>query len=115
MLTLLKIFGRLSDTCQDFICLCMQQRFSKNEMKRFQITQVCTAADLKGHAWLFEPVSARENKKRSQMTLSPDSKLDVMLTLKELLNVSSDWMESKASRGIGNHSHSQGGSVPSDF
>ena len=92
----------------------MQQRFSKNEMKRFQITQVCTAADLKGHAWLHDPMSARENKKRSQITLAVDSKLDVMLTLKELLNVSSDWMDVK-SRGIGGASHSQSGQVPSDF
>ena len=114
VLTLLKIFGRLTDSCQDFICLCMQQRFSKNEMKRFQITQVCTAADLKGHSWLHEPMSARENRKRSQITLSVDSKLDVMLTLKELLNVSSDWMDVK-NRGIGGQAHSQSGQVPSDF
>lgn len=49
ILTLIKLFNRLSDNCQDFLCLCMQQRFSKNEMKKFQITQVCTASDLKNH------------------------------------------------------------------
>ena len=52
VLTLLKIFDRLSEDCREFICACMQQRFSKNEMKRYQIKEVYTASDLRTHAWL---------------------------------------------------------------
>lgn len=52
ILTLIKVFNRLSDQCQDFICWCMQQRFSKNEMRKFSITKVCSAADLRNHKWL---------------------------------------------------------------
>ena len=35
VLTLIKVFNRISDNGRDFICSCMQQRFSKNEMKKF--------------------------------------------------------------------------------
>ena len=52
-LTLVKIFNRLSEKCQTFICWCMQQRFSKNEMKRFHVQKVCTASDLRSHPWII--------------------------------------------------------------
>lgn len=51
-MTLVKIFNRLSEGCQDFICCCMQQRFSKNEMKTYAITSVYSASDLRNHSWL---------------------------------------------------------------
>jgi len=47
VLTLVKIFNRMSDNFKDFLCWCMQQRFTKNEMKQFQITKVCNATDLR--------------------------------------------------------------------
>jgi hypothetical protein len=51
----------------------MQQRFSKNEMKKYQITQVCTAADLSHHAWLTGDVEDLDkNKKGSQLALHND-------------------------------------------
>jgi hypothetical protein len=34
----------------------MQQRFSKNEMKKYQIEKVCTANDLRNHKWLQDPL-----------------------------------------------------------
>jgi hypothetical protein len=30
----------------------MQQRFSKNEAKKYQITKICTASDLRSHSWI---------------------------------------------------------------
>lgn len=50
-MTIDKIFNRFSENFQDFLCLCMQQRFTKNEMKKYQITKVCSANDLRIHPW----------------------------------------------------------------
>jgi len=130
ILTLVKVFNRLSENCQDFICLCMQQRFSKNEMKKFQITRVCQAADLRAHPWIqtnTEGDNAADGsikKKKSQFNLHNDGNVQVILSLKELLNVSSDWLDHKTKGGLGggggNASSVQGlndgaGSVPVDF
>ena len=32
--------------------MCMQQRFSKNEAKKYQITKIFTASDLRNHRWI---------------------------------------------------------------
>jgi hypothetical protein len=45
----------------------MQQRFSKNEIKRFQISNVCNAGDLRLHQWLtsadaVDPESMKKKK-----------------------------------------------------
>ena len=105
----------------------MQQRFSKNEMKRYQITTVVTANDLKLHPWVqvekeLKPTdSAQIRKKKSQFLLNNDGNVQVLLSLKELLNVSSDWNDVK-SKGIGVNSTSGAmgtkegaGNVPVDF
>lgn len=49
ILTLLKVFNRLSDNYRDFLCICMQQRFTKNEMKKYQITTVASSNELRLH------------------------------------------------------------------
>ena len=95
------MFGRLSEQCQDFICWCMQQRFSKVEMKKYAMEKVCTSADLRNHSWLSSSAadSKEDNiaikKKKSQFNLHNDGNVSVLLSLKELLNVSSDWMDVK--------------------
>ena len=60
-------------------------------------------------------------KKKSQFTLHNDGNVGVILSLKELLNVSSDWMDIK-SKGIGVNSTTNvqgstasGANVPTDF
>ena len=75
----------------------MQQRFTKNEMKKYEITKVCTASDLKNHSWLSNNADYFDSKKQSQCNLHSDGKVSVILSLKELLNVSSDWMDHKNS------------------
>ena len=63
--------------------------------------KVCTAADLRNHSWLStSPGEAKEEgmsikKKKSQFNLHNDGNVSVLLSLKELLNVSSDWMDVK--------------------
>ena len=128
IMTLIKMFNRLSENYQDFICLCMQQRFTKNEMKKYEITQVCTVGELRNHSWLSGNTDYFESKKQSQCDLHNDGKVSVILSLKELLNVSSDWMDHKNSnkQNIGTagpqgsvstnaHSGHMGSSVPSNF
>lgn len=131
ILTLIKLFNRLSDNCQDFLCLCMQQRFSKNEMKKYQITSVCTTSDLKNHNWIVQQDLVDKNgavdgitmkKKKSQFNLHDDGNMTVILSLKELLNVSSDWMDVKSKAMGGSQANSSvstnvgtNSSVPVDF
>jgi hypothetical protein len=105
VMTLIKVFNRISENGRDFICMCMQQRFSKNEMKKYQITQVWTATDLRNHKWLQDNEKGDSNikKKKSQFNLHNDGNVSVILSLKELLNVSSDWMDVK-SKGVQNNS-----------
>ena len=81
-------------------------------MKRYQIKEVYTASDLRQHTWLQDGKSDIK-KKKSQLTLHNDGKVQVVLSLKELLNVSSDWMDVK-SKGLGTASMDRGG-MPSDF
>jgi hypothetical protein len=80
----------------------MQQRFSKNEMKKYHISRVCTAADLRSHTWLNTDNDRHADdplkKKKSQFNLHNDGNVSVLLSLKELLNVSSDWMDVKNSK-----------------
>ena len=128
VLTLIKVFGRLSEQCQDFICWCMQQRFSKNEMKKYAMEKVCTAADLRNHSWLSSMGAEQKDdamaikKKKSQFNLHNDGNVSVLLSLKELLNVSSDWMDVKGRGGgtgqgsLSTNTGGQGGSgIPPDF
>ena len=73
-MTLIKVFNRISENGRDFICYCMQQRFTKNEMKKYQITQVCSASDLRSHEWLHDSDKTDSNikKKKSQFNLHND-------------------------------------------
>jgi len=64
-MTLIKVFNRLSENYQDFVCWCMQQRFTKNEMRKYEITKVCTAGDLKNHSWLSNNADYFDSKKQS--------------------------------------------------
>ncbi len=58
---------------------------------------MCNASDLRLHPWLtsgdIEPDSMK--KKKSQFNLHNDGNVSVILSLKELLNVSSDWLDVK--------------------
>jgi hypothetical protein len=130
-MTLIKVFNRLSENCQDFLCSCMQQRFSKNEVKKYQMTRVCTATDLRNHPWLSSDETVEQaniKKKKSQFNLHKDDNVSVILSLKELLNVSSDWLDVKSthkgnlSGSTGNIASNStgsgtagGSSVPADF
>ena len=100
-------------------------------MKKYQINVVCTANDLRNHKWLQDPSDQigpnGENpikKKKSQFNLHNDGNMSVILSLKELLNVSSDWLDVKkplhggTGGGPSSGSTSVGtnqGSVPADF
>lgn len=74
-------------------------------MKKYSIDKVCTAADLRNHRWLTTTDDKTENdpaikKKKSQFNLHNDGNVSVLLSLKELLNVSSDWMEVKNNKNV---------------
>lgn len=66
-------------------------------MKKYQITEVWSAQDLRNHQWLQDSDKSDSNikKKKSQFNLHNDGNVSVILSLKELLNVSSDWMDVK--------------------
>lgn len=73
-------------------------------MKKYQIEKVCTANDLRNHKWLQDPldqigangqIDPSIKKKKSQFNLHNDGNVSVILSLKELLNVSSDWLDVK--------------------
>ena len=49
-----KILNRLSTQAQDFICKCMQQRFSASEIKKEGMpAKVMTTSDMLTHAWIL--------------------------------------------------------------
>lgn len=50
----------------------MQQRFSKNEMKKYQITTVVSTSDLKLHQWLNSVEEMGKNNKKSQFNIHND-------------------------------------------
>ena len=61
---------------------------------------MCTASDLKQHDWLLDATAGADmKKKKSQFNLHNDGNVQVILSLKELLNVSSDWMDVKSKAG----------------
>jgi len=98
-------------------------------MKKYSISKVCSASDLRAHAWVNGEAKQDDNnikKKKSQFNLHNDGNVSVILSLKELLNVSSDWMDVKntnksqiGTQGPGSISTNTGGAggsqVPSDF
>jgi hypothetical protein len=60
---------------------------------------VWSATDLRNHQWLHDTTDKSESnikKKKSQFNLHNDGNVSVLLSLKELLNVSSDWMDVKS-------------------
>lgn len=59
LLSLRRVFSRISQPAQDFICLCMQQRFSDKELAQLspsnkRIQKAVSAQDLISNAWLNE-------------------------------------------------------------
>ncbi|CDW74770.1 protein kinase domain containing protein [Stylonychia lemnae] len=127
-----KILNRLSTQAQDFICKCMQQRFSMNEIKKEgKPAKIMSTSDMLTHPWILTEhegganAGGMGNKKKvsqiSQMNIDSNNKNNNMtssqrmrLTLKELLNVSSDWKDvNKKNPTNGNQTAS--GMIPMDF
>lgn len=95
----------------------MQQRFSSNEMKKDHAFKALTTADLLTHPWILTVESENNinggvtKKKKSQIQIkgeyqstasaasNSNGNINVKLTLKELLNVSSDWKEVNKKNG----------------
>ena len=49
-----RILGRLSAQAQDFICKCMQQRFSQVEFKKDnRLGSLMTTSDMLTHPWIL--------------------------------------------------------------
>ena len=48
-----KILSRLSSSAQDFLCKCLQQRYSANEMKKMATSKVMTTSDMLTHSWIL--------------------------------------------------------------
>lgn len=77
----------------------MMQRFSKNEMKKFSFPKLNdkqnmpSAGELRLHSWFTGEPNDLNRKGQSSI----DGNVSVILSLKELLNVSSDWMDVKNS------------------
>lgn len=101
-------------------------------MKKHSANKVCTAADLRNHKWLNSTEDKSDDpaikKKKSQFNLHNDGNVSVLLSLKELLNVSSDWMEVKNNKNVVGASGTgmqnslstqtgggQGSGIPADF
>ncbi len=63
-----KILNRLSTQAQDFICKCMQQRFSQNEIKKDgKPAKIMTTSDMLTHSWILtETNEAGNNKKKGE-------------------------------------------------
>lgn len=54
ILAIKKILDRLSLEAQDFICKCMQQRFSNNEFKKeSKPGKIMTTSDMLTHPWIL--------------------------------------------------------------
>lgn len=92
-----KILNRLSPSAQDFICKCMQQRFSSNEIKKQgKPAKLMTTSDLLFHPWIqgsdSEALSLKPGKKENLMG-NQSEESNLKLTLNELLRVSSDWKD----------------------
>ena len=111
LVSLRKILNRISPQAQEFICVCMQQRFtepelqqlSKRKKKNFQFT---TTHHLLNNQWMMSDTTNSNKNKQSKRNSYKDqtSVIDcddnaVLLSLKELLNVSSDWKEVNQLKG----------------
>ncbi len=132
ILAIKRVMSRLSLQAQEFICKCLQQRFSSNEMKKQQ-HKMMTTSDLLTHAWIMSAEadsnansSAGIKKKKTQIKgeyntnssggpgASGAGSSNIKVTLKELLNVSSDWKEVNKKNPTGGPSV-LGGGLPMDF
>jgi len=83
LLSLQKVFARISPLAQDFICVCMQQRFTDAEQQKRGFApsrgQV-SANSLLNSAWVSGSQAAEQEMK-------------LKLSIKELLSASSDWKD----------------------
>jgi hypothetical protein len=96
LLSLKRVFERISPTAQEFICLCMQQRFTDKEMAQMsnskRAMKVVSAQDLLGNVWLLETPDGKIRPNETQMlSTATTTDTSVKLSFKDLLNVSSDW------------------------
>lgn len=86
LVSLKRIFDRISPAAQEFICLCMQQRFTDYELQERGLRPPPTSAfSLFNCKWINSATPGEENL--------------VKLNVKELLNVSSDWKDVNNLRG----------------
>ena len=103
LLSLRKILGRISAPAQDFICLCMQQRFTEQEMQQRGLlvgqSAGVTANNLLNSPWILNGETNSAAPKRSGAEENGGDDDMMKLSIKELLNVSSDWKDVNNLRG----------------
>jgi hypothetical protein len=61
-----RILSRLSSPAQDFICKCLQQRFSNNEIKKEgKPAKVMSTSDMLTHPWILTEEDSGKSKKKA--------------------------------------------------
>lgn len=96
MLSLRKVFQRVSPEATDFICLCMQQRFTDKERERIAqpkqgMSKTVSASELLASPWLTEVPAKSKHSDTQMLSTANPSDVSVRLSFRDLLNVSSDW------------------------
>lgn len=134
LMTLKRIFDRVSLQCQEFICIIMRQRFTdaelqglqqkrqfKGQNRATQFAKNCTATSLLSHEWLTmddEGQNMDKNRAKTGRLLNEDDEnSDLRVNLRELLNVSTDWKDASNNLGRGGSDNqlSGGGQINLEF
>ena len=103
LMSLKRILSRISPPAQEFICHCMQQRFTEQEMQQrgIQSARSVSANSLLNSQWIISATSNVSSSKRpgGAEDAVGDQEMMLKLSIKELLNVSSDWKDVNNLRG----------------